>query len=226
MQSSPAPNVSSAKAEKPCCIHRYLGNRDAGGSRATLRTLLQGYSQSSRSGLHRSCASAGQAPLSVLNPQDLAETRTKQVLRRHSWMNEWVPRSTLLQADLHEDDWLLAKEIRGPCELESVTADLPGDKWVGVVSLRPEQEISKLNEDQSFCVLPWALLLLAGGVIGKYGDGKLWPTVGKKGRGKSVLVSSLIDALIPRKKKKESFSESLALLCPTALLEACAFLTR
>ena len=37
-----------------------------------------------------------------------------------------------MQADLHEDDWLLAKEIRGPCELESVTADLPGDKWVGV----------------------------------------------------------------------------------------------
>ena len=54
-----------------------------------------------------------------------------------------------------------------------MTAGSPGDKWVGVVLLRPEQEISKLNEDLSFCVLPWALRLLAGGVTGKYGDGKL-----------------------------------------------------
>ena len=58
---------------------------------------------------------------------------------------------------MHEDDQLLTEEIRGPCELESVTADSPGDKWVGLVALRPEQEISELSEDQSFCVLPWVL---------------------------------------------------------------------
>ena len=50
-----------------------------------LETPLQGYSQSSPL---RTAPLEGRAPLSVLNPQHLTETCTKQVLRRDSWMNE------------------------------------------------------------------------------------------------------------------------------------------
>lgn len=54
-----------------------------------LETLLQGYSseQPTQDGTDHTPVE-GRAPLSVLNPQHLTETRAKQVLRRDSWMNE------------------------------------------------------------------------------------------------------------------------------------------
>ena len=54
-----------------------------------LETLLQGYSseQPTQDGTDYTSVE-GRAPLSLLNPQHLTETRAKQVLRRDSWMNE------------------------------------------------------------------------------------------------------------------------------------------
>lgn len=83
-----------------------------------------------------------------------------------------------------------------PCELESVTVDSVGDKGLGAVSLRPEQEIPQLGEDWSCCALPETLKLLAGGAVGKCRMASLDLGWWERGRGRSVLVSSLIDVLI------------------------------
>lgn len=65
------------------------GNRDAGGSRATLRNPAPGLlSEQPVQDCTDYVALEGRAPLSVLNPKHLTETCTKQVLRRDSWMNE------------------------------------------------------------------------------------------------------------------------------------------
>lgn len=54
-----------------------------------LQTVLQGYSseQPTQDGTDYTPLES-RAPLSVLNPQHLTETRAKQVLRRASWVNE------------------------------------------------------------------------------------------------------------------------------------------
>lgn len=53
------------------------------------------------------------------------------------------------------------------------------------------------------------------------------PQVGGRRQGKvCVSVPSWTDTLVKKKKKKKPVSDSPALVCPTALLEACAFLSR
>lgn len=71
-------------------VSTYIsGNCDAGGSRATLRNPTAGLlSEQPAQDCTDYAPLEGRAPLSVLNPQHLIETCTKQVLRRDSWMNE------------------------------------------------------------------------------------------------------------------------------------------
>ena len=199
------------------------GNRDAGGSRATLRNPAAGLLfRAAHSGRHRPYTCGGQGS-SVCAESPALNRDSCKAGAQEGFMDEWVNEYVDATAGRFARRWSVAHR-RNSRSMWTWESDRRFS-WRQVGGACVEQEISKLSEDQIFCVLPWVLLLLAGGAIGKYGDGKLWPTVGKKGRGQSVLVSSLTDVLIPRE-KKESFSESLALLCPTALLEACAFLTR
>ena len=208
----------------PAASTDISGNRDAGGSRATLRNPAAGLLfRAAHSGWHRLYICGGQgfsifAESLALN-RDSCKAGAQEGFM-DEWVNEYVDataggfarrwsvahrRNSRTMWTWECDSWFTWRRVGGACGTQARAGNLEAQRG-------PELLCAPLGPP-------------AGGAIGKYGDGKLWPTVGKKGRGKSVLVSSLTDVLIPRE-KKESFSESLALLCPTALLEACAFLTR